>query len=144
MKKLRQRKGLVALMLAAAALSFVGGSYAWRGITHHGPGFWTFGGDAPESSGSSGTEEHTEETPENEYKRQCYGGAGIFLLFAGMILWEVVKKWRERDELEKSWEQTISVWMKHPDGLQSMQERPELYRDDFKQWIKENHPEFHI
>jgi hypothetical protein len=60
----------------------------------------------------------------------------MFFSVGGVILWEVVKKWKERDELEKSWKRMIS----NPDNIQDINKHPENYRDDFKQWIKENHP----
>lgn len=138
MKKFRQRKTLVAWMLAAAVSFFLGGHFAWRGITHRGTGYWTFGGEAP--YGGIGTEEHTDKISEQQYKRQCYGSAAIFLVLAGGTLWEVVKKWNERNGLERSWEQTIS----HSEALQDIRKHPESYRDDFKQWLRENHPEFGI
>jgi len=42
----------------------------------------------------------------------------------------------ETNELEKSWEQAIS----NPQNVEEFWQHPDSYRDDFKQWIKENHP----
>jgi hypothetical protein len=73
---------------------------------------------------------------EAQYKRECYVTAGLFFWGGGVLLWELITKWKERNELEKSWERTIS----NPENVQMIRHHPELYRDDFKQWIKENHP----
>jgi hypothetical protein len=51
-------------------------------------------------------------------------------------LWNVIKKWKERDELEKSWKRMIS----NTDNIEDIHKHPENYRDEFKQWVKENHP----
>jgi hypothetical protein len=140
MKKIKHRKGMVALMLAAAVLFYFGGHFAWDGITHHGSGVWQFGGDEPGTDGQIGTDEFSEVIPETQYKRECYAAAVMFFVFGGGILWEVIKKWKERNELEKSWERTVS----NPESLQEVHKHPELYRDDFKKWINENHPNLKI
>jgi len=127
---------MLALMLAAAFLFYFGGRFAWEGITHRGNGVWDFGGDEPGTGGQLGTDEHQDVIPEDQNKRECYVDAAMFFSVGGVILWEVVKKWKERDELEKSWKRMIS----NPDNIQDINKHPENYRDDFKQWIKENHP----
>ena len=126
----------MALMLAAAFLFYFGGHFAWEGIAHHGNGVWEFGGDEPGTGGQLGTNEHQDVIPEGQYKRECYVTAALFFFFGGIVLWDVIKKWKERNELEKSWKRMIS----NPDNIQDIHKHPENYRDDFKQWIKENHP----
>ena len=125
---------MVALMAAAAALFYFGGHFAWDGITHHGSGVWEFGGY------DSGADEYQAVIPEAEYKRHCYVGAVMFFVFAGIFMVGGIEKWRERNELEKSWERAIS----NPENLQEIHKHPELYRDDFKMWINENHPNLKI
>ena len=78
--------------------------------------------------------------PEHQYKRECYGLAGMFFLFGGGLLWEVTRAWKERSELEETWKRMIS----NPENLKDIHKHPEIYRDDFKQWIKENHPHLSI
>ena len=136
MKKIRQRKGMVALMALAAVLLHLGGYGVLKGITHHGNGVWEFGGDEPGTGGSLGTDEYRDVVSEDQYKRECYVTAALFLFFGGIVLWDGIKKWKERDELEKSWERMISNY----DNVQEIHKHPENYRGDFKQWIKENHP----
>lgn len=131
---------MLALMLAAAALFYFGGHFAWQGITHHGSGVWEFGGDEPGTGGQIGTDEIREVIPEARYKRECYATSVMFFVFAGTILCGAIQAWRKRDELEKSWERTIS----NPENLQEVHKHPELYRDDFKKWINENHPNLRI
>ena len=63
-------------------------------------------------------------------------GALFWFGFGGWVFWLGVKKWKERNELEKSWEQIIS----NPYSIQEIRRHPEYYRDDFKQWIEEHHP----
>ena len=119
---------MVALAALAIALLYGGGDSVWEGVTHHGSGVWTFDGDEPEF------------VSEHQYKRECYCNAVMFFLFAGGLLWGVIGTWKERDELENSWERTIS----NPENQQDVQKHPELYRDDFKKWINENHPHLKI
>jgi hypothetical protein len=135
-KKIKQRKGMAALMALAAVLLYMGGYGVWLGITHVGPGVWEFGGDEPGTGGGLGVDEYQAVIPSNQYKRECYASAAMFFFFGGVILWQVVKKWKERNELEKSWEQMLS----NPDNIQEIHKHPENYRNDFKQWIRENHP----
>jgi hypothetical protein len=140
MKKLKQRRGMVALAALAIALLCGGGDSVWEGLTHHGSGVWTFGGDEPGTGGNVGTDEHSEIVSEHQYKRECYRNAVVFFLFAGGLLWGVIGTWKERDELENSWERAIS----HPESLQDIHKHPEFYRKDFKKWINENHPHLKI
>jgi hypothetical protein len=137
MKKIKQRKGMLALMALAAVLLYLGGYGVLKGITHHGNGVWEFGGDEPGTGGSLGTDEYQDVISEGQYKRECYVTAALFLFFGGIVLWDGIKKWKERDELEKSWKQIIS----NPDSVLELHKHPETYRDDFKQWIKDNHPQ---
>jgi hypothetical protein len=140
MKKLKQRKGMVGLIIVAAVLFYLGGGSVWRGITHHGKGWREYGGAAPESSGLPDTDEHWEQVSETQYKRECYADGVMFFIVGGVILAGVIKEWREQDGLEKSWKRLIS----NPEGLQEVHKHPELYRDDFKKWVKENHPHLSI
>lgn len=137
MKKVKQRKGMVALMALAAVLLCFGGHLVWVGITHVGPGVWMYGG---EDFTGHAEDEHAEVIPQTEYRRQCFVSGTFTLLVAGAILWPVVKAWKEQNELEISWERTVS----NPDSLQEVHKHPELYRDDFKKWINENHPNLKI
>jgi hypothetical protein len=134
MKKIKQRKGLVALMALGALFLYLGGHLMWEGITHVGAGAWKYGGD--EGWRGSGTEEYWAVIPEHQYKRECYAAAGGLFLFGGVILWGIIAKWKERNELEKSWEQSVS----NPVNGQEILRHPEYWPEDFRQWIKENHP----
>jgi hypothetical protein len=127
---------MVALMAVLAVLLSIGGNSVWNAITHVGPGVWTVGGDEAGTVGQLGTGEHQDVIPGSQYKRECYATAALSFFLGGIVLWNVVKKWKERDELEKSWERMIS----NPDDIEDIHMHPENYRDDFKQWIKENHP----
>jgi hypothetical protein len=135
MKRIRQRKGMVALIALAAALLCMGGSLLWAGKTHVGSGLWPYGGDSPGDYGGS-EPEVTVEVSEQQYKRNCYVGGGMLSLFGSVILFGVIRAWKERNSLETSWERTIS----NPQNVQEILQHSELYRDDFRRWIKENHP----
>jgi hypothetical protein len=136
MKKIKQRKGTVAWMALAAVLLYLGGYGVWMGITHVGPGVWEFGGGEPGTGGALEADTFWDVIPEDEYKLQCYVSAVFSFWIGGLFLWDAIKKWKERNELEKSWELAIS----NPSNVQEIQRHPESYRDDFRQWIKENHP----
>jgi len=60
----------------------------------------------------------------------------MLLLFGVVTLCGAIGAWKKRDELEESWERRIS----NPHNVQKIQQHSELYRDDFRRWIKENHP----
>jgi hypothetical protein len=137
MKKLRQRKVMVVLVAIGVALLCFGSHFAWRGITHHGDGVWTFGGYESESHGDMGSDEHAEVISEHQFKRECYVTAVMFFVMGVGILSGVISKWREKNELEKSWKRMIS----NPDNIKDIHKHPENYRDDFKKWIKENRPD---
>lgn len=140
MKKLKQRKGMVGFAALAAVLFWAGGNLVWSGITHVGPGVWRYGGDVPGTGGNVATEEFQAVIPENQYKRECYvGGSG--LIFVGvLILADVIRTWKKRNELEKLWERAIS----NPANLREVHKHPEIYREDFKKWINDNHPSLKI
>lgn len=137
MKKIKRRKGKVALMALGAVLLYMGGHSLWDGTAHVGSGVWVFGGDEPGTGGAAGTDEYQDVIPENEYKRQCYVYAAMFFLFGGFLLWGVIKWWKERNDLEKTWGRMIL----DPNCVQDIRRHPEAYRDDFKQWIKEIQPD---
>lgn len=128
---------MVALMLVAAVMLYLGGHFAWRGITHHGSGVWEFGGDEPGTGGNLGTDEHREVIPEGQYKRECYATMALFFFFGGVVLADAIRRWKERNDLETSWKRMIA----NADNIQSLHNNPKFYRDDFKQWIKENRPD---
>jgi hypothetical protein len=138
MKKIRQRRGMVALAILGLYVIWMGCCCGWRGFTHHGNGTWTFGGSAPEASGAPDTDEYKDVLSESEYKRQSYLTAGIFFFFGGWMLRHSIGKWRERTKLEKAWQKTITH------NLDDIHRNPAMYRDDFKQWIKETHPHLSI
>lgn len=140
MKKLRQRKGVVALAVLSVVLFVLAGHCAWDGLTHRGNGVWLFGGDKPGTGGQIGTDEFEAVIPEAQYKRNCYGAAGLFFVFGAGFLWEVTRAWKARNDLENSWERMIA----NPDNLQEVHKHPERYRDDFKRWINQNHPALRI
>jgi hypothetical protein len=144
MKKIRQRKAMAALMALGIVLLFLGVYGAWSGATHVGPGVWTFGGDEPGTGGALGTDEHQEVIQQDEYRRQYYACAVMFFALGGVLLYGSRKDWKARDKLEKEQNELAKAWeltISNPENVQKMQQHPELYRDDFKQWIKENHPE---
>jgi hypothetical protein len=127
---------MVALMAISAVLVSIGGNSVWNGITYVGPGVWTFGGDEAGMVGQLGTGEHQDVIPGSQYKRECHATAALSFFLGGIVLWNVIKKWKERDELEKSWKRMIS----NTDNIEDIHKHPENYRDEFKQWVKENHP----
>ena len=135
-KKIRQRKKLQAWLVVSLVLFLIGVHFLWAAMTHRGPGVWTFGGDEPGTDSSAGTEEFQEVIPQDEYRRYCYVSAAMFFLFGGVALSATIAGWKKRNELEEAWRRKIS----HPEGLQDIHKKPELYRDDFKQWLNENHP----
>src|SRR4051794_28794274 len=100
MKKLMQRKGMVALAAIVAALFFLAGHFAWDGVTHAGRGAWLFGGDQPGTDGAISTDEHLDTVSELQYKRQCYATAGIFFALGAVPLWALIKGWNEKDGYE--------------------------------------------
>ena len=126
---------MVALIVLALVLLSMGGDLLWAGKTHVGSGLWRYGGDSPGDYGGS-EPEVTMKVSEEQYKRNCYVGGGMLSLFGGVILWGVIRAWKERNHLEKSWERTIS----NPQNIQDISQHLDLYRDDFRQWVKENHP----
>ena len=125
---------MLAFAALAAVLLWAGGNLIWDSITHIGPGMLTYG-----SYGSDylpDTDETQEVVPENQYKRELYVDGGFLIFVGAMFFWGVISAWKKRSELEKSWEPIIS----NPVKLQEIQKHPEIYRDDLKMWIKENHP----
>jgi len=127
---------MVALMAVLAVLLSIGGNSVWNGITHVGPGVRTFGGAEAGTVGQLGTGEQQDVIPGSQYKRECYATSALSFFLGGIVLWNIIKQWKERDELEKSWKRMVS----NPDNIEDIHKHPENYRDDFKQWIKENHP----
>jgi hypothetical protein len=136
MKKIKQRKGTVVLIALAAIFLFLGGGLLWLGKTHVGPGWTLFGGFGDESSGDTGADLRRGRISESEYKRQSYFEGGILFLFGVATLCGAIGVWKKRNELERSWERTIS----NPQNVQEILQHSELYRNDFRRWIKENHP----
>jgi hypothetical protein len=62
--------------------------------------------------------------------------AVLWFGLGGWVLWLGIKKQKERNEQEASWKQSVS----DQDNVQDIQRHPENYRDDFKKWLNENHP----
>lgn len=125
---------MVAWFALAILLAYGGASLVWQGATNSGGGWWHFYG-YEDYRGVSG-DEHWGKLPEKQYKRQCYMGGGVLLLFSGIIFRSVIAEWRKRNDLEESWQRSIL----DPEKLLAIQQNPEIYREDFRQWIKENHP----
>jgi hypothetical protein len=123
-------------MLLGTYLIWMGCCCGWKGYTHHAEGKWWFGGDEPGTGGAISTQEFQEMVSESEYKRQSYLASVILFFIGGWILWHSVSEWRERNNLEESWTLMIS----DPFNVQHINQHPETYRDDFRRWIKENHP----
>jgi hypothetical protein len=138
MKKFKQRKGMVGFAALATLLLWAGGNLIWDGIMHVGPGVWEFG--SIESDMHEGADFRSELIPEKKYKRECYCSGSGLILFGVMISWEVIRAWNKRNELEKSWEQAIVS----PTNLQVIKKYPELFQDDFIEWINKNHPDQEI
>ncbi|HEY1718231.1 MAG TPA: hypothetical protein VGH42_08050 [Verrucomicrobiae bacterium] len=136
MKKIIQRKGLVGLAILGTFVIWMGCRCGWDGYTHHGKGTWTFGGDESGTGGALGSDEYQDTIPEDQYKRESYINAVTFFIIGGLMLQHAIVKWRERNELEKSWKRMLE----NTKAMDELHQKPELYRDDFKQWIKENHP----
>jgi hypothetical protein len=134
MKKIKQRWGMVGLIALGAVLLYGSGVMLWGGITHVGPGVWRYGGE--KYDGRTGAEEYEAVIPEHQYKRNCYAAGASLFLIGGLFLYEGIKRWKERNELEKSWERAIS----NANNVQAIRQHPELYQDDFRQWIQESHP----
>jgi hypothetical protein len=97
MKKLKQRKGIVALMAVAVVLLCLGGNSVWRGITHHGPGVVEFGSFGSEAHGNMGTDLSWEVVPEHKYKRVCYQTGGVLIFVAVAIFGGVIWALNRRD-----------------------------------------------
>lgn len=119
-------------MALAVVLLYWGGHFIDKGVTHKGPGWWNFSDYSDDGSGETGDKW----LAENQYKRLCYRVGGMSLVFSGMIFWSVIAEWKKKNELETSWERMVS----NPLNVQDIRLHPERYRDDFRQWIKENHP----
>jgi hypothetical protein len=136
MKKIKQRKGMVALIALSVLFLFLGGDLLWCGKTQVGPGWTLYGGFGDESRGDIGADIRRGLISESEYKRQSYCEGGGLLLFGVVSLCGAIGAWKKRNELEKAWEQTIG----NPQNVQDILQHSELYRDDFRRWIKQNHP----
>jgi hypothetical protein len=129
-KWIKQKKGLMALTMVAAACLFGGTLFLWEGITHVGPGVVWFGG-------GEDTDIFQESVPETYYREDHYEMGGAYLLVAGGILWYVIRAWRRRRGNEESWKRILS----DPAYVQKIRQDSKYYPDDFKQWIEENHPD---
>src|SRR5260370_30328675 len=103
MKKIKQRKGMVALIALAVVLLCGGGDLLWLGKTHIGLGRTLSGGFGDESRGDIGTDFRRGLISESEYKRQSYFEGGMLLLFGVVTLCGAIGAWKKRNELEKSW-----------------------------------------
>lgn len=58
----------------------------------------------------------------------------LFFVVGAITFWSGIKSWRERNELEIAWERAIAI------NSSEILSHPERYRQDFRLWIKENHP----
>ncbi len=133
-KKLKQRRQMLWWLVASLVCFDLGVSSTIHSLTHHGPGMLPVGGPSPEGSGAPDTDETREQFPESEYRRQCRIDAVFFLLLGGWTMAEFVSAWRKRNAIEAHWTKIISY------NLPDVHKHPDAYRDDFKQWIKDNHP----
>jgi len=137
MRKFIQRRWIVAWFIASGFLFYFGSHFLWQAITHKGSGVWTFGGDEPGTGGQLGSDEYQAVISGGEYKRQCEVNACMFFVIGGLIVAEAIRRWKDRTDCELTWQRMIT----HPKNIQDMKENPDIFRDDFKQWVKENHPE---
>lgn len=94
-RKLTQRKGLVALTVLGAFLLLGGFDLIWSVANHHGSGYQTIGGDAPDYSGQPPTQEVVVKVSEQQYKRNSYLSGAILIFMGGMLSWGVIIKWKE-------------------------------------------------
>lgn len=156
-RKLRERRGLVGLMVLAAVPLYFASDLAWSGLTHRGPGL-SFGG--ADKDGIS-IPDSVELIPESQFRREHLAAAGMSLFFGAVFAYCVIKTWLERDKFEKVWDYLVA----NPEILKRIRERPdnEKYRDevvehirlvaspeilnriryryDFVEWIRKNHPD---
>jgi len=94
---MKQRKWLIVLALVAVLLFCFGGDFLHRAFTHHGVGWWTFGGE----SYNTWSNEVDVPLSENHYKRQCLCFAGLFLFVATALSREVFSRWKKGAQFSK-------------------------------------------
>jgi hypothetical protein len=144
-RKVKHRFGLCAFALLCVWLIYGGGICVWDGMTHVGRGAVLIGGDLPESQGGgdSGIPEQWDQVSQSEYRRDSLDKGVMLILFGAGAVWTLIHLWREKDKaekekdaLEKHWEEFIS----NPQNLVDIHKHPEFYRDDFRKWVSENYP----
>ena len=96
MEKIKQRKGLVAVMVLAAVLLYGSGYLLWDGLTHVGPGVWHYGGE--KYGGRLQEDEYEAVIPERQYKRQCCVAAFALSLAGVTFLWGAIDAWKKRNK----------------------------------------------
>jgi len=120
----------VGAFTVAALLLLLGIDLTWKAITCHSPSAdWIL--DNPNISFSNG---------EKERKRDLYGYAALAFIGFGIVFFDTIKKWRGQDDLEKTWKKIVS----DPEYLKHVHKQPQIYREDFKCWIAENHPHLKV
>jgi hypothetical protein len=136
---IKEKKAIMGWTSLAIALLYMGALGLWIGLTHVGPGVLQFGGDEPGTGGMAGTDEFEEVVPESEYKEQFSFRAVMFSAFGFYTLWQVRKMWKKRKGEEEYWNGVV----KHSDAAERINKDWPHYREDFKQWIEENHPKLY-
>ena len=134
MKKLKRRKALLGAMVLGLIFTCLGIFSTWKGITHHGNGVWTYGGEEPGTGGNVVTKETEEIISEKQYRKESYAAAIPFFILGVIFLGNSITTWKERDKLEAYWKTLVS----DPEKIEDIHKNAKFYRDDFKQWIKEN------
>jgi hypothetical protein len=92
MKDGHSKKFPLWLLVAAVAALSLGTHFIWKGATHKGGGFLTFGGDQPGTGGMVSTEEHTDYVSERFYRRDFCLTGSIFIILGGMLMWSAVQR----------------------------------------------------
>ncbi|PWU20821.1 MAG: hypothetical protein C5B50_03070 [Verrucomicrobia bacterium] len=143
-RKIGERPGLCAAMVAGAVAIYVGGDFVWRGMTHRGPGIVTYGGDEPGTGGATSSPEFDAEVPEAEYRRKQYEYAFVFFIFGAVFLVEALKGWKERNKEERIYSRQIDAIRKAmlerripvAITLKELERWPGLWGDDFVRWAR--------
>lgn len=121
------------MFLASSVLVYIGMHFLGEALFHKGAGVWHFGGDEPGTNGMISTDEFSAVISQSQYRRECLVNAIISLILGIPLMVESIKRWRKKDDLERSW----ANFLFYPDNRQDVEKRPHLFTDEFLEHVKE-------